>query len=291
MDITAEMSGSQSQPPFLLRCPGMIVYPPLHPYLTGDSLTNWRVRRAVRQIFRIETPRMPHRLPIPAFSLFLLTSIAFGQQDYVGRYDVYTGFMYLKSSLINLNEPGFHTQIGMNPTRWYAVGFDFSTGSGDTSLTAPMLLSSVQQQIAAQLDPLKQAGLLPANYSPVVPVHSSTQSYALGPQLMIRKFRPVSIFLRPFELGAIHEKVTVHPTDTIGKALVAQLAPSGVKEDWTYFYGFAGGVDLNLTNHFGLRMQVDYVRDHLFSDLLPWRNTVRFSVGPSFRFGPNVPVK
>jgi hypothetical protein len=233
---------------------------------------------------------MPHKITIVVLSLLLLTSIAFGQQAYVGRYDVYTGFMYLKSSLINLNEPGFHTQIGFNPKRWYAFGFDFSTGTGDTSLKASMLNSSLQQQIAAQLNPLKQAGLLPANYSPVVPVHSSTQSYAMGPQLMFRHFAAFSIFARP-DLGAIHETVTAHATDTIGKALVAQLAPSGVKEDWTYFYGFAGGVDLNVTRHFGLRMQVDFVRDHLFSDLLGPRNTVRFSVGPSVHFGENVPQK
>ncbi len=233
---------------------------------------------------------MPHKPRIAFLSLPLLTSIAFGQQDYVGRYDVYTGFMYLKSSLINLNEPGFHTQIGMNPTRWYAVGFDFSTGSGDTALVPNMLLSSLQQQIAAQLDPLKQAGLLPASYQPRVPIHSSTQSYAMGPQLMFRHFKALSIFVRP-DLGAIHESVTAHPTDNISKALVAQLAPSGVKADWTYFYGFAGGVDLNVTRHFGLRMQVDFVRDHLFSDLLDARNTVRFSVGPSIHFGKNVEPK
>jgi len=233
---------------------------------------------------------MPHRLPMVASSLFLLTSIAFGQQAYVGRYDVYTGFMYLKSSLINLNEPGFHTQIGMNPTRWYAVGFDFSTGSGDTALVPSMLKSSLQQQIAAQLDPLKKAGYLPANYVLSVPVHSTTQSYAMGPQLTFRHFAAFTIFARP-DLGAIHESVTPHATDAIGKALVAQLAPSGVTEDWTYFYGFAGGVDLNVTRNLALRMQVDFVRDHLFNNILAARNTVRFSVGPSFHFGSNVPQR
>ncbi len=233
---------------------------------------------------------MPHKLPIAVLSLPLLTSIAFGQQAYVGRYDVYTGFMYLKSSLINLNEPGFHTQVGINPTRWYAFGFDFSTGTGDTTLLPSMLLPSVQQQINAQLDPLKKAGYLPADYVPKVPTHSTTQSYAVGPQLTFRHFAAFTIFARP-DLGAIHEGVTVHGTDAITKALVAQLAPSGTRDDWTYFYGFAGGVDLNVTRHVGVRMQVDFVRDHLFSDILDPRNTVRFSVGPSFHWGKNVTAK
>jgi len=230
------------------------------------------------------------KLATGAASCLLLTPIVFGQQEYVGKYDVYGGFMYLSSPLIKLGETGFHTQIGTNPTRWYAVGFDFSTGTGDTILVPSMVKQSVSQQISAQLAPLIQAGALPPNYQLQLPLHSSSQTYAMGPQLTFRHFRSVTLFVRP-DLGAIHETATPHPTDLIGKALVAQLAPSGVKEDWTYFYGFAGGADFNITRQFGLRVQVDFVRDHLFDDLLDWRNSVRFSIGPSFHFGPNVPAR
>jgi hypothetical protein len=71
--------------------------------------------------------------------------------------------------------------------------------------------------------------------------------------------------------------------------VIAQLAPSGQKTDWVPFYGVGGGFDANLTTHFALRFQADFVHDHLFSDLLKdGRNSVRFSVGPALQFGRNV---
>lgn len=231
----------------------------------------------------------PCKFALSALSALLLAPIAFGQQDYVGRFDVYTGYMYLRSPLINLGESGFQTQIGTNPAKWYAFGFDFSAGTGDTVLTTNMLKSSLQQQIATQLQPLKDMGALPANYEPAVPLHSRSQTYSTGPQLNCRRFKAVTLFIHP-DLGAIHETaipITAN-LDLIGKGLVASMAPSGTKEDWTYFYGVGGGMDFNVVSHFGIRVTVDYVRDHLFSDLLPVRNSVRFSVGPAFHFGKNM---
>ena len=68
-----------------------------------------------------------------------------------------------------------------------------------------------------------------------------------------------------------------------------QLAPSGQKTDNTVFYGVGGGGDYNFSKHVGVRVQADMVRDHLFNDLLQnARNTVRFSIGPAFNFGPNI---
>ncbi|HUI41974.1 MAG TPA: hypothetical protein VL523_08400, partial [Terriglobia bacterium] len=97
-----------------------------------------------------------------------------------------------------------------------------------------------------------------------------------------------TLFLRP-DLGAIHEVATPMPGDPIAKGIVAQLAPSGKKTDWTPFYGFGGGVDFLFSKHVGLRVQSDLVYDHLFNDLLKdGRLTVRFSVGPIFNFGKNI---
>ncbi len=68
-----------------------------------------------------------------------------------------------------------------------------------------------------------------------------------------------------------------------------QLAPSGSKLDWTGFYGFGGGMDYSATRHVGLRIQADFVHDHLFNDLLKdSRNTLHVSIGPYFHFGRNV---
>ncbi len=146
-----------------------------------------------------------------------------------------------------------------------------------------MLKTSLQEQIGSQL----AAAGIPSSYVLRVPMHSNSQTYAAGPQLNYRRFRAFTLFIHP-DLGAIHEKAVPHPDDVITRLLVSQLAPSGVKTDWVCFYGFGGGADLNITHHFGLRVTVDFVRDHLFADLLNARNTVRFSVGPAFHMGRNV---
>ncbi|MFL6463919.1 MAG: hypothetical protein ACJ73N_05870 [Bryobacteraceae bacterium] len=44
--------------------------------------------------------------------LLFAAPLAFGKQ-YVGRFDVYGGFMYLESPYINLAERGFHLQAGV----------------------------------------------------------------------------------------------------------------------------------------------------------------------------------
>lgn len=198
----------------------------------------------------------PSKFAVCLFSPLLLASIALGQQDYVAKYDVYTGFMYLNSPGLNLGETGFHTQFGTNPSKWYSMGFDFSTGAGNTALTTGMMKPSVQQQIAAQLAPI---GLTLAAIQPV-PERSRTQTYAMGPQVNYRHFRKFTFSIHP-SAGVIHEDAT--PNDAglsfIDKMLVAQLAPTGTKAQWIGFYGFGGGIDFNVAHHFGLRMTADFV--------------------------------
>jgi hypothetical protein len=220
----------------------------------------------------------------------LLASTALGQQSYVGRYDVYMGWAYLGSPSINLGESGIHLQVGTQPTHWYSMGFDYTRDTGTTSLEPKMLLTSLQQQLAAQLGPMQAAGLIPAGYKLSVPLSSTTETFAAGPQLAFRHFKTMTLFVRP-DLGAMHETAVAHPKDMIAKLVVAQLAPTGTQEDWTAFYGFGGGVDLNLTRNFGLRLQADFVHDHLFNNMLPGRNTLRFSVGPSVHWGKNMANK
>ena len=219
--------------------------------------------------------------------LLLTAPLAFGQQ-YVGRYDVYGGFMYLDSPHINLAERGFHLQAGVRPKTWYSLGFDYSISTGHTALTPNLLVTSLQQQLGKQLQQLAAIGKIPPGYSLVVPIDSTTQTFAAGPQLAYRRWPLVTLYVRP-SIGAIHEVATPHALDPIAQLIVAQLAPSGQKTDWTPFYGFGGGADVNFRKHFGLRFTVDFVHDHLFSDLLKdGRNTVRLSIGPALQFGPNI---
>lgn len=212
---------------------------------------------------------------------------AFGQQSYIGFYDAFAGFTYFDSPSIDLSQRGFHTQFGINPKTWLGLGFDYSIATGNTAITAAELTPTLQRQLNSQLAPLVMAGLIPANFSLTIPIDSTTETFAAGPQLEYRHWQRVTPFLRP-SIGAIHEIATTHPNGPIAQMIVAQLAPTGTKTDWTGFYGFGGGADLNFGDHLSLRLQADFVHNHLFSDLLKnGRNTVRLSIGPAFHFGRN----
>ena len=226
---------------------------------------------------------------IAPVGLLLLAFPAFGQQDYVTRFDAYGGYAFLDSPHVSLFENGFATQFGFRPKTWYSFGFDYSISTGDLTLTPDLLTTSLQQSLGALQAQLAAAGQIPPGYKLVVPTHSRTQTFAVGPQLAYRHFRHETLFLRPLFAGAIYEHATPKPGDPIAKAVVAQLAPSGTKTDTTWFLGMGGGFDILFSHHFAMRTQVDVVYDHLFSDLLKdGRWTVRFSVGPAFNFGRNI---
>ncbi len=228
------------------------------------------------------------RSPAIAFAALMLASTAVCQQTYVTRYDAFFGYAYLNSPAIKLPESGIQFQIGLRPSTRYSVGFDYSQATGDLTLSSHLLPDALQQQLAAQLAQLAAAGRLPAGYALVVPAHSRTQTFSLGPQLAFRHFRQVTFFLRP-SCGAIREVATPKPKDPIAQGIVAQLVPSGKKRDWTGFFGVGGGIDLNFSNHVSFRIQGDYVYDHLFNDLLKnGRWTTRFGIGPCFNFGRNI---
>ncbi len=227
-----------------------------------------------------------------ALSPLFVTPHASAQQSYVGLFDLYGGFTYLASPNINLDQRGFHLQAGVNARTWLAFGFDYSRSTGHTDITPNLLTSSLQTQLGVQLGEAIPAGIalgiIPANYSLIVPFDATTQTFAAGPQLEIRHWSAVTLFVRP-SIGAIHEDATLHATDPIAAGVVSQLAPSGQKTDWTGFYGFGGGAEFNFGPHFSLRAQADFVRSHLFSDVLrESRNTVRLSIGPALHFGRNI---
>ena len=226
------------------------------------------------------------------FSLvLLLTSIAFGQQTYVTRYDLYGGYAFLDSPKIGLFEHGFQTQAGIRPKKWVSLGFDFSWSSGDLKLTPDLLPTPLQQQLAATLKALSAAGLVPPGYTLQVPASSTTYSFAAGPQFAYRHFKKVTLFVRP-SIGAVREQATPNPQDPIAAAIVKGLAPNGKKTDWQGFYGVGYGFDILFTKHFAWRTQSDLVWDHLFNDILAnGRWTVRFSSGPCLNFGKNIVEK
>lgn len=239
-------------------------------------------------------PRFPRtgraaRRTLIVLPTLLLALPAFGQQTYVTRYDAYVGYAFLDSPHIGLFENGFAAQVGFRPRTWMSFGFDYSLSDGDATITPNLLPTALQQQLAAQLQGLARLGLLPPGYQLVVPIHSRTQTFAVGPQLAYRHFTHMTLFLRPVFAGAIHEYATPEPRDAIATQVVAQLTPSGHKTDTVGFVGFGGGFDLILTKHISIRTQADLVYDHLFNDILQdGRFTTRFSIGPAFNFGRNI---
>lgn len=219
---------------------------------------------------------------------WLFVASVSAQPTYVGRYDVYAGFVDIDSPALGLNEKGFHAQAGINPRRWLSFGGDYSVATGSEVLTTNLLPATLQAQINGAQAQYIALGVLPASYRLALPTDASTQTFAFGPQLAFRHFTKATLFLRP-SLGALRERAVPHAQDAFQQVIVAQLAPTGFKRDWTGFYGVGGGGELALSQHFGLRGQMDIVWNHPFNDILAdGRWTFRYSAGPSFHFGRNV---
>lgn len=212
------------------------------------------------------------------------------QQSYVGRWDLYGGFTDIQRPSINLSEQGFNAQAAFRPKSWLTVGFDYSVAEGSNTLEMGMLIPSLANRITQELQALEAAGLVPPGYILRVPANFRTQTFQLGPDIPFRHFSAVTFFVRP-NLGAIQAVATAHPADPIAAAIVSQLVPSGKKTDWTYFYGFGGGLEINVTHHFALRFQADFAHDHIYNDILKAGNNVRFSVGPAVQWGKNVAAR
>jgi hypothetical protein len=222
-------------------------------------------------------------------ALCLPAQPVFGQQRYVPRFDVYTGYSFLNSPNISLFENGFAAQAGFRPRTWLSFGVDYTFAEGEASITPEKLPTALQQQLADQLAQLIAAGRVPRGYQLAVPIDSRTHTLAVGPQLAYRRLTRATLFLRPVFAGLIREYATPRPGDPIAAGVVAQLTPSGNKSDTTWFLGFGGGFDIILSRNFSIRTQADLVYDHLFQDILKdGRFTTRFSVGPAFNFGRNI---
>lgn len=240
--------------------------------------------------------RLTSSLRIVAFVAFIfaVASSCIAQQEYVGRYDLYTGFSDLSSPGLNsLNQVGFHLQAGANVNRWLASGFDYSVQSGNTALTTNLATPALQAQLSTLALEFAEQGLIPPGYTLSIPLHTVTQTFTAGVQLEYRHFSRVTLFIRP-SLSAFRIKATAHPNadDPFATAVASYLAPSGSLTDWTGAYGAGGGAEYNFTKHLGVRAQLDAVWNHPFNSILAdgfW--SYRYSVGPTFHLGRNVPQR
>src|SRR5215467_15277860 len=83
--------------------------------------------------------------------LTMCAAPAFSQETYVTRYDFSAGYTFLDSPQIGLFENGFNLQAAVRPRTWYALGFDYTNARGDTTLTAGLLPTALQRDLAALL--------------------------------------------------------------------------------------------------------------------------------------------
>jgi outer membrane protein with beta-barrel domain len=210
---------------------------------------------------------------------------ALAQQTDVNRYTVFTGFDYLVSPARNLTARGFEGDFGVTLRPWLGLGGDFSAIGSDV-LSGAGTITGTETVFAPLLTAAAPLGAPPPG-AVHVPFKSSTYTFAAGTQFYLRKWEKVTFFARP-GLGGIHEKATLTLPPQLGGLLMLLGAPvpSPQQTDTAVFFGVGGGFDLNVSRPLGVRFAADWVNTHLFSNLLTNRqNYIRFSVGPTFRWG------
>lgn len=211
---------------------------------------------------------------------------ASAQQTNINRYTLYTGFDYMISPARNLTQRGFDVDFGVTVRPWMALGGDFSA-TGDSIISGGGTINGSETVYAPLL--LAAAGQpgVPPPSAVNVPFKSTTYTFAAGPQFYLRKWQKITLFARP-GLGGIHESANLTFPPGLGQLLPALGAsiPSAHQSDLTLFFGAGGGFDINISRRVGFRFTADWVNTHLFSNLLTNRqNYVRFTVGPTFRWG------
>jgi len=199
------------------------------------------------------------------------------QQTDINRYTLFTGFDYMISPARNLTERGFETDFGITMKPWLGLGADFGVLSGAGTITGT---ETVYAPAVNQLMPGAAASIH-------VPFNSVTYTFAAGPQFCIRRWEKVTFLIRP-GFGGMHERADITFPPTLAPLFGALQLPVPVvyHSDTNLFFGMGAGFDLNVSRTVGFRFAGDWVNTHLFTDLLsPRQNYVRFSVGPTFRWG------
>jgi len=237
-------------------------------------------------------------LPLVVFGLFttMLVQQATAQQ-YVQKWDVYSGYAYLNTPTTSLSQNGFNITVGRNLRNWIALGADFSyfNGAGAQAQGLAPLAASLPLSVLQTLPPALAGATLQ------VPYNATTMTFAIGPQFQFRKKKWVTPFFHPF-LGAFHSKVEgkvseIQPPAGVSAAQFAQvlalIPPAQLnavlnQSDTVVGYGVGVGVDLNLTRPVAFRFTTDYIRTGLFAS---HQNNVRIATGIIYRFGGEIAQK
>jgi hypothetical protein len=218
-------------------------------------------------------------------AIFVCCLPALAQQTDINRYTLFTGFDYMISPARNLTERGFESDFGVTVKPWLGLGGDFSA-IGSQVLSGAGTINGSETVFAPLLIANENLGAPPPSLVDV-PFTSTSYTFAVGPQFYLRKWEMVTLFARP-GFGGIHEKANIALPPQLGGLLMLLGAPvpSAQQTATAVFFGLGGGFDLNVSRRIGVRFATDWVNTHLFTNLLTNRqNYVRFSVGPTFRWG------
>lgn len=229
----------------------------------------------------------------------------------VNRWDLFTGYSYLTSPTISLGQNGFNASFGMNVNRWLGLGVDFGYFGGSTNLGLgnTVLQGQIENILGSCTTPpcFPPQAVLPTLANVYAPTSVKTFTFAAGPQINVRRVKESTLFVRP-GLGMIHKSANINvdsvnaqikgfcstPTGEFfcasneGMAILGTLGGALKNPNMTdteVFYGVGGGIDININHRVGVRFTTDYVLCHLFSNLLPTQQNIRFSIGPTWRFG------
>lgn len=224
-----------------------------------------------------------NRLLFLVLILFLCLP-AMAQQTDINRYTFFTGFDYMISPARNLTERGFEGDFGFTAKPWLGLGVDFGALGSDVLSGAGTIngTETIYAPVFTKYEPLT-----PPPTAVNVPFKSTTYTFAAGPQFYIRHWEKVTFLVRP-GLGGIHEKADIGFPPTLAPLFQAlQISvPNSRQTDTQFFFGFGGGFDVNVSRTVGMRFAADWVNTHLFSNLLvPRQNYIRFSIGPTWRWG------
>jgi hypothetical protein len=217
--------------------------------------------------------------------MILICLPALSQQTDINHYTLFTGFDYMISPARNLAERGFETDFGVIVKPWLGLGGDFGALGSDI-ISGAGTINGSETVYAPLLTQYESFGAPPPNTVHVA-FKSTTYTFATGPQFYFRKWEKVTFFARP-GFGGIHENASLAfpPALVPLFQLLKAPVPNAHLTDTELFFGLGGGFDLNLSRTVGMRFAADWVNTHLFSNLLtPRQNYVRFSLGPTFRWG------
>ncbi|MFY9646722.1 MAG: hypothetical protein WAK29_16190, partial [Terriglobales bacterium] len=130
--------------------------------------------------------------------IFLSYLPVLAQQVEINRYTLFTGFDYMISPARKLTERGFESDFGVGVKPWLSLGGDFSA-IGSQVLSGAGTINGSETVFA----PILIANQIPPSMVHV-PFQSTSYTFAVGPQVYLRKWQRVTLFARP-GFGGIHE--------------------------------------------------------------------------------------